>query len=283
MSTSGDAFTQLYAGALDRLGDPAPHQRLGGLHTLVSLGTQYPAHVPAIVDVLSAYIRGATEPDGALRQAALALLTPHLRPGPQFWPEVRLDLAGAQVSGLDLADASLRQLRLDGAQLGGATRLQRLSVGGPASLRHVAFQGGAWLEHAAFAGPVHVDGAVFGGDAWLGGVRFRDSVTFAGAVFEGHAWFSQCEFDGPVDFAEALFRRSAGFRGAVAHSAVGLSGTTFLGPARVSRAGEGWNFAAPGWGVVVDPDNEAVGHLLWLGAGALTHPPEAAEQAAGPR
>ena len=40
---------------------------------------------------------------------------------------------------------------------------------------------------------------------------------------------------------------------------------TFLGPARVSRRGERWNVIAPGWTVVTDPDNEAVGRLLWFG------------------
>jgi hypothetical protein len=33
----------------------------------------------------------------------------------------------------------------------------------------------------------------------------------------------------------------------------------------VSRREETWNVAAPGWAVVVDPDNGAVGQLLWVG------------------
>jgi hypothetical protein len=71
-----------------------------------------------------------------------------------------------------------------------------------------------------------------------------------------------------------VFRRSAGFRGAVAHRSVGLGGTTFLGPARVSRRGEHWNVTAPGWTVVVDPDNRSVGSLLWVGHPELVEKPE---------
>ena len=73
-----------------------------------------------------------------------------------------------------------------------------------------------------------------------------------------------------------MFRRSAGFRGAVTHAGVGLGGTTFLGPARVSRRDEGWNLLAPGWRVMVDPDNASVGNLLWVGHPGLVDTPEAA-------
>jgi hypothetical protein len=54
---------------------------------------------------------------------------------------------------------------------------------------------------------------------------------------------------------------------------VGLGGTTFLGPARVSRRGDGWNVNAPGWMVVVDEDNKSVGRLLWIGHPELVEKP----------
>ena len=125
-------------------------------------------------------------------------------------------------------------------------------VGGPTSLRGTTFYDHAWLERAVFRGPARFDAATFHADAWFGG----------------------CSYRGPVDFGEATFRRSAGFRGAVAHSGVALRGTTFLGPARVSRRGEQWNMTAPGWRVVVDPDNASVGQLLWVAYPALVEQPE---------
>jgi pentapeptide repeat protein len=260
-------FAELYAGALDRLGDPQPHQRMGALYTFESLGDAYPRHVQAVVDVICAYVRSHDEPERGIQHSAWRLLVDHLRPGGRRWADVDVDLVGAGLPDLDLSDCRMRGLRLDGAVVHGPARLQRITVSGSLSLRRVQFCGDVWLEHASVSGPARFDGAAFHGDAWLGGMRFRDAASFRGACFDGHAWFNRCEFDGPLDFAEALFRRSAGFRGAVARGEIGLAGTTFLGPARVSRLGEGWNVAAPGWGVVVDPDNESIGHLLWLGAG----------------
>jgi len=266
-------FAELYAGALDRLGDPMPHQRMGALCTFEALGDDYPEHVQAIVDVLCAYGRSSSEPDAAIRTATLRLLTAHLRPGPTFWSGVSLNLAGARLTGLDLSDCRLRRLNLDAAVLAGPIALQRMAVSGAASFRQATFATDVWFEHSVISGPAHFDAALFHGDAWFGGVRFLDEVSFAGANLSGHAWFSQCDIAGPLCLDEAVFRRSTGFRGAVLRGPVSLSGTTFLGPARVSRLGDGWNIDAPGWGVAVDQDNEAVGHLLWLGAGASGHQP----------
>jgi hypothetical protein len=261
-------FADLYAGALDRLGDPQPHQRMGALYTFESLGDAYPPHTQAIVDVICAYVRGHDEPERGLQHSALRLLVTHLRPGGRLWAEAYVDLAGAVLPELDLSDCQLRGLRLDGAAIHGPARMQRLTVSGPLSLRQTQFHSDVWLEHSSVSGSARFDEARFHGDAWLGGLRFRDEASFRGAVFDGHAWLSRCEFDGVVDFAEAVFRRSVGFRGAVAHGEVGMAGTNFLGPARVSRTGEGWNIVGAGWGVVVDPDNDSIGRLLWMGASA---------------
>jgi uncharacterized protein YjbI with pentapeptide repeats len=258
-------FAELYAWALDRLGDPRPHQRMGALHTFESLADWYPQHAQAIVDVLCAYLRSPVEQDGAIRDVPQRMLTAHLRPGWKFWPDIDLDLTGAALVDLDLSDCRLRRLILDGAVLTGPTRMRRLTAA-TATLRNVQFRSDVWLEHSSFAGAARFEGATFDGDAWFGGARFGGPTSFAVATVHGHAWFSQCVFGGPVEFGEAVFHRSAGFRGAVVNDALGLAGTTFLGPARVSRSGEFWNVDAPGWGVVVDADNEAVGHLLWLGA-----------------
>ena len=272
-------FVEHFAGALDRLGDPRPAQRVGALRTLAALGQSHVDQRPAIVDVFSAYLRTPGD-DEPVRRVAAQILAEHLRPDrPTFWPGISLDLARAQLADLDLSGCRVEgHLRLDGAVLTGQAKLRGLSVG-TASLRGVTFTDHAWLERSVFAGAAAFDGSVFQGDAWFGEASFGGWTTFGGVDFGGHAWFGGCTFRAPLDFTQAVFRRSTGFRGAVAHAGVGLGGTTFLGPARVSRRDEAWNVIAPGWRVVVDPDNASVGNLLWVGHPELVDTPDAAGNA----
>jgi len=261
-------FAQLYAQALDRLADPRSPLRVGALHTLEALSQDYPSGRAAIADVLCAYLRMSGDGDRSVRATAQLILAAHLRPGGHgFWPGVSVDLRGATLTDLDLSGCRVDgDLNLDGACVVGAARLRGLTVVGATSLHRTEFRDHVWLERSTFRGPVRLDRAVFHGDAWVGEVFFGGPATFVRAEFSGHAWFAGCAFQAPADFSEAVFRRSVGFRGATM-GAVTLNGTTFLGPARVSRRADVWNLSAPGWAVVVDPDNEAVGHLLWVGDG----------------
>jgi uncharacterized protein YjbI with pentapeptide repeats len=267
-------FADRYAASLDRLGDPRPPQRIGALHTLEALADSDPRYAQAVVDVVAAYLRQslAGDDDQTVRGTAQRLLGAHLRPGPRFWGGVHLDLTSAALTDLDLTACHLAGLTLDRAALHGATRLRDVRVDGATSLRAATLFDDAWFEHAVLRGPARCDGATFHGDAWFGSVRFGAPASFAGVSFGGHAWFSGSDFVDRVDFGDAVFRRSAGFRGALVRAGIGLAGATFLGPARVSRVGDGWNVNAPGWDAVTDPDNESVGHLIWLGTGALFEP-----------
>lgn len=271
---SATRFAELYAQALDRLGDPRSPLRVGALHTLEALSQDHPAGRPAIVDVICAYLRMSGDDDRSVRSTAQLILAAHLRPGgPGFWHGVGLDLRNATLTELDLSHCRVDgDLNLDGATLVGTTRLRGLTVSGTASLRGTEFGDHAWLERSTFRGPLRLDNAVFRGDAWFGEVLFGGPASFVGADFAGHAWFGGSSFHAPADLSEAVFRRSVGLRGAHV-GALNLNGTTFLGPARVSRRGETWNVAAPGWAVVVDPDNEAVGQLLWVGETYLRRQP----------
>ena len=259
-------FAELYAQALDRLADPRPPLRIGALHTLEAISQDYPTGRAAIVDVICAYLRMSGDGDRSMRATAQLILAAHLRPGGRgFWPGVSLDLRGATLTDLDMSGCRIDgDLALDGASLVGPTRLRGLFVRGSTSMVHAAFADHAWLERSHFRGPVRMDKATFQGDAWFGEAHFGGPASFVGTQFAGHAWFGGCAFDAPADLSEAVFRRSVGFRGAVV-GAINLNGTTFLGPARVSRKAETWNVTAPGWTAVVDQDNGAVGHLLWVG------------------
>jgi hypothetical protein len=259
-------LTQQYTGAVAGLTDHRFSRRVGALHTLAMLGESSPAHRPAIVDVICAFLR-TPGTDAATRETATRLLQHRLRPArPEFWPGMSVDLSGATLPELDLSHCRVDgDLRLDNCVLVGQTRLRGLVVGGRAAIRGARFGDHAWLERGAFGGPVWFDGTTFAGDAWFGDTVFGGWTSFAGADFAGHAWFGGASFGGPVDLGQAVFHRSVGFRGAVAHARVSLSGTTFHGPARVSRKDDTWNITAPGWQVVVDDDNPAVGRLFWVG------------------
>jgi hypothetical protein len=264
--SSATRFAELYTQALDRLADPRPAMRVGALHTLEAISRDYPSGRPAIVDVICTYLRTGSDGDESVRQTAQLILAAHLRPGGRgFWRGLSLNLRGAHLDQFDLSGCHIDgDLLLDRAVLSGPTKLRELQVSGTASFRETVFEAHAWLERSVFRGLFYADRARFAGDAWFGETRFDGPASFIGTEFAGHAWFGGAALYGLADFGHALFRRSAGFRGAVA-TRVNLTGTTFLGPARVSRRGEFWNVNAPGWMAVVDPDNNAVGQLLWVG------------------
>jgi hypothetical protein len=230
------------------------------------LGQERPEHRGAITDVVCAYLRTCALDDAA-SSTAMRLLRAHLHPGrSDFWPGMSVDLSGATLFDLDLSRRRIDgDLRLDGCLLYGQARLRGLIVGGRTSARGAVFSDHAWLEHTVFHGPVLFDGATFAGDAWFGQSMFGNDASFAGVSFGGHAWFGAASFGTRVDFGHAVFQRSAGFRGVVVQGSVGLTGTVFHGPARVSRRDTGWNLSAPGWRIIVDDDNQAVGRLLWVG------------------
>jgi hypothetical protein len=267
----GARFVDRYNRCLDRLADPREHQRIGAMRALEALAQAAPEHAQSVVDVLCAYLRSPADAgDRAARATAQRVVTAHLRPGSRFWPRMRIDLAGAVIIDLDLSECRISTLSLDGAILYGATKVRGAEIEGPLWARRATFTDQAWFERSTLGGQFRAEGANFAGDAWFGATQFRETATFVGATFGGHAWFGRCDAAGRVDFADAVFRRSAGFRGAVFRGGVGLAGTTFLGPARVSRgADDGWNLAAPGWATLVDPDNEGVGQLIWTGTAHL--------------
>ncbi len=264
--------TDTFATAVGQLQDLRPPVRLGGLYTLELIGQHSPDQRAAVVDVICAYLRmpwAATNDDVPVRRAAQQILTRHLRPAhpATFWPGTGLDLSGARLVGLDLSGC-----RVDGAACFDRAVLHEPVVargavfGADVRFRGAVFTEDAWFDTATFAASAHFETATFHGDAWFGGVDVSGAAGFSGVVFNGHAWFAAAVLRGRATFNDAIFQRSAGFRGARCDGGLVLAGATFRGPARVSRRGEGWNICPPGWRVMPDPDNRAVGHLHWAGA-----------------
>ena len=150
-------FAELFGRAVDRLGDPRPPMRIGALRTLELLADDHPTHRQAIVDVICGYLRMPALDDGPTRQIATGILAGHLRrddnePG-RFWSGVSLDLTGATLVDLDLANCRIDgDLRLDHVIFLGAAKLRGITVGGAVGLRGAAFHEHAWLERVPCAG-----------------------------------------------------------------------------------------------------------------------------------
>lgn len=265
-------MTDTFAAAVTQLADPRPPLRLGGLYTLELIAQQEPDRRAAVVDVICAYLRmpwPANGDDLSVRRGAQQILIRHLRPAAPatFWPGMSLDLAGAHLVGFDLSGCCIDgPANFDRTVFTEPVQARGTVFGAEARFRGAVFTAHAWFDTAVFAGAAHFETATFHGDAWFGGVEIAGPAGFSGVVFNGHAWFAAAVLRGRATFNDAIFQRSAGFRGARCEDGIVLAGTTFRGPARVSRRGPGWNICPPGWWVVPDADNASVGHLEWAGA-----------------
>lgn len=93
-----------------------------------------------------------------VRVAAERVLAEHLRPGDEpdhdaFWPDIDLDLAGATLVALDLADCRLRA----------------------AGFRTATFAGDADFTGTAFAGDTRFDDVTFAGDSTFTDAAFAEA------------------------------------------------------------------------------------------------------------
>jgi uncharacterized protein YjbI with pentapeptide repeats len=172
-----------------------------------------------------------------VRQTAQRLLADHLhRPagisgeeaqgleasaGARFWPGINLDLTGATLQELSLADASVVRAKFSGATFSGRAEFSR-----------AAFTGDAWFDAATFAGAAEFEGATFSGRA-----------GFRRAMLSGRAWFVQATFSGDAGFDGATFASDAGFDGATVAGDAGFDGVTFSGNAGLGGA----TFSSDAW------------------------------------
>ncbi|OOC08271.1 hypothetical protein B0293_05295 [Amycolatopsis azurea DSM 43854] len=140
-------ITELYTKAVEQLGADAAPVRLGGLYALERLGRSSDAQRETILDVVCAYLRmplpvdreNVAENAGCssgkptrdqteerqVRLAAQQILHRARRPGPDLWQVGRInlrgaDLAGSDLSGINLTSAILNEANLVGADLSGA-------------------------------------------------------------------------------------------------------------------------------------------------------------------
>ncbi|KAB8183283.1 hypothetical protein FH608_049465 [Nonomuraea phyllanthi] len=216
-------ITELYAKAVDQLGDDSAAVRLGGLYALERVAQANVELRQTIVDVICAYLRmpsGAAEERGAeetagsesqklsqdrqdrqVRLTAQRILTKHLKrrsSGSQdfqeFWADIDLDLRGARLVDTDFRECAARKAIFNQAVFEG-----------DANFWGASFEGRVDFWGASFGG-ADFGGAVFEKDAEFGKSTFRYKAFFWGASFWGGARFEEASFEGGVEFGGAMVK-----------------------------------------------------------------------------
>jgi uncharacterized protein YjbI with pentapeptide repeats len=209
-------------------------------------GTTQALEVPAAEAEASTVALGDTEigrwqQERQVRLTAQRILAEHLRddraqeqrstepPSQRFWPDIRLDLAGATLIDFIFDGGVTADARFDGATFSGAARFDRATFTFTDTTRFdgASFTGGAGFDGATFSGDAQFDGATFNGSAPFAGATFSGDARFAGATFIRSAWFDDATFSGSAWFDRATFGGSAGFEEATFDGAARFDGATF--------------------------------------------------------
>ena len=252
-----------FARAIELLGHDADQVRVGALHALAGLARSNPAYTQTVLDVLCSYLRRSflhprygdapTKPPdeerpevwsgGAannaerrlqVRLTAQRIITDLLPAADDAAaPSYDLDLTGATLEYLNLADRKIGTLVLRYARLHSDNNFSRCAFLGPVWCTgavsgagrlsgRIRWRDAVFHDLAAFR-EVHFDSAVsfdrtrFGGTATFADSTFTGRVSMAGCVFEGDANFTAVRFAGHVDLD------SAEWRGKVANADIRVS------------------------------------------------------------
>lgn len=240
--------TDLYTKAADLLGSDRPAIRIAGLFALERLAQDHPGHRPMIVEVICAYLRlpaAAAEPgeepdppgpgEGQVRISAQRLLARHLRPAAEdtFWPDIRLDLAGARLTDLDLSGCELAAADFSRTEFTGSAILTELVVHGSLRLSGARFETAAFDDLRVF-GATTVEQASFAGPASFARAKLTGPASFLGTTFSGGASFWDAVFWEPATFDRVHFG-GVRFSGATFHAGLSLEHASFAGRAGFRR------------------------------------------------
>ena len=183
-----------------------------------------------------------------VRLTAQRILAGHLRdgrtrgkrstdpPGPLFWRDIRLNLAGATLIDFNLENGVLADANFAEATFIGDAGFGEATFTGNAGFGQATFTGNAGFSGAKFTGNAGFSGTKFTGGAGFERAIFSDTAGFTEAKFTGYAAFGGATFSGNAGFGEAKFTGGAGFGGATFTRYAGFSGAKFTGGAVFSRA-----------------------------------------------
>ncbi len=179
--------------------------------------------------------------------------------GPEFWPDMRLDLTGATLIDLNFLRVRAADARFAGATFTGTAQFyevtfgyssfqaatftqeaafSRASFNGRADFSKATFAGKSWFSQASFDYDADFNDASFSGDAMFYGTHFAETaefqpttfsgdVMFAGAIFDGSAWFSSATFARRASFGQAAFNGDVTFQGVTFGGVTEFAGATF--------------------------------------------------------
>lgn len=196
--------TELYTMAASQLDSDRAQTRLAAMYALERLANDNEGQRQSIVNLLCAYLRMVDaqprEHEWQVRQTVQRILATHLRPGSTFWPDIDLDLTGAELADFDLSGCRLRS-----ASFAKVRFLGRTSISG------AVFDGGVSFDEAVFEGECRLIGTRFMSSVDLQRVVFRDQVDCGSAHFHQHVRFNYAEFAGIAQFSGAVFTGSVQF------------------------------------------------------------------------
>jgi Pentapeptide repeats (9 copies) len=284
---------ELYAQAVEQLGHEKAPVRLGALYSLERLAQDQPERRQVIVNVICAYLRmpfSATTPESALhpedepawqqekqvRLTAQRILAEHLGDNrakdkrstdplsPRFWPDVRLDLAGATLIDFNLNNGVMTDANFNRATFSGFAGFDGATFDGLPSFDGTTFSDGAGFIGTTFSGNAWFDGATFCGDAWFAAATFSGSARFKGTTFQGEAGFDlstfndkrgyttfeSATFTGLTHFDRATFCSITGFRGVTINAMASMSfeRSRVLRPKAKNTWPTGWRLGTDGTG-----------------------------------
>lgn len=247
--------TELYSKAAEQLGSDKAPVRLAGLYALERLAQDNQFQRQTVAKLLCAYLRmpyslpGAPPRDDAnehdhvehrertqeheVRLAAQRVLADHLlaapsfdvpNPGETFWADTDLDLTGATLIDLNLAECQIRDAYFGGARFVGSAMLGGVVITRRVRFGRARFESDANFVMAAFAGPASFDDVYFAGEAAFGMASFYKDASFRSAHFAGNTVFNMARFIGNASFDGTRFTDGGGLDGAtVAHPVHGSS------------------------------------------------------------
>lgn len=155
--------------------------------------------------------------------------------GPEFWPDMRLDLTGATLIDLNFYRVVAADARFAGAMFIGTAQFYEATFGG-SSFQGAKFTQEAAFSRASFKGHADFSKATFAGKGWFSQASFGRDADFNDASFNGDVMFYGAHFDDTAEFQPTTFSGDATFAGAIFDSSAWFSSATFAQRAAFGQA-----------------------------------------------